>query len=705
MHKLYKFRQLLTPIILGLAAFFAVTGGYILHPNNISWLAGGFDPTTHYLGWEFYRFGPWEIPLGLNPNYGLEFSNSIVFSDSIPLFAVIFKALESLVMFSGPFQYLGIWTLICFVLQAYFSWLLIGIFSKNYYFQLFGTIILLFSPPMLARIANHAALVAHFLILIALYLYFSKNCKFKVLKWLSVIGVACLTHFYLLVMVLLVWGADLIDRQLRQNSFSLKRTLLEVATIFSGLYFLMWQAGYFSIDVGSAAARGYGFFRMNLLSLIDSRGWSYVLKAIPMPTDFGDGFNYLGLGGLWLFGFAVLAVLRKKIPLSKIVRSRYALTVLCILLSLFAITNNIGFGNKSFFIPLPDWIIAFASNLRGAGRMFWPAYYCLQLAALYIVMKSYAGKWLLWIILIAASLQIVDTSAGWLNIRKSLVNPIGSEFNSPLKSKFWDDASSQYKKVVRVPAKNISNQWEVFADYAAKNKKATNFAFLSRVDQEKLDNSNKQLLRVIASGSFDKDSLYIFENWKLNPMDIQFNASNDLLGYADGYVFLAPQWRLKSGQKDYIDVKVLDNLAPKVAAGELIDFSKKGNGRDLFLLDGWGYSEDWGTWSEGSVAIMRLPIPKGKTPSYIEMGLRAFVAPGHPIQYVEVLINGAFALSTQLTTFEDNKLRIPLTPDIQKSKFVTIEIKLKNPALAMQFGGAAGDSRMLGVGIKSIVYR
>ena len=134
MNKIYQIRHLFTPIILGLVGFFAVTGGYIFHPTNISWLGGGFDPTTHYLGWEFYRLGPWEIPLGLNPNYGLEFSNSIVFSDSIPLLAVIFKALESLFILSLPFQYLGIWTFICFILQAYFAWLLIGIFSKNYYF-------------------------------------------------------------------------------------------------------------------------------------------------------------------------------------------------------------------------------------------------------------------------------------------------------------------------------------------------------------------------------------------------------------------------------------------------------------------------------------------------------------------------------------------------------------------------------------------
>ena len=424
-----------------------------------------------------------------------------------------------------------------------------------------------------------------------------------------------------------------------------------------------------------------------------------------MPMDFGDGFNYLGLGGLWLSGFGLYTKLKGKISFSEMIKPHYALLVLCIFLFLFAVTNNIGLGNKNFLIPLPEWTIALASNLRGSGRMFWPVYYCLLLAGIYIVVKAYAGKQLFWILAIAAMLQVADTSAGWLSVRKGLMNSIGPEINSPLQSEFWGDAAGRYQKVIRVPGKNIANQWEVFADYAAKNRQATNFTFLSRVDQKKLDDSNRLLLASISSGTLEKDTLYIFESWKLNPLDIQFNSSSDLLGQADGYIFLAPQWRLRAREKEYWDVKILKNLAPEVSIGEVIDFSRNGLGRDLFLLDGWGYSEDWGTWSDGSSATMRLPMPMGIKPNHLEIDMRAFVAPGHPTQNIEIVINGILAKSAQLRSFESNKLSIPLMGDIQKSKFITINVKLKNPALAMQFGGAQGDMRLLGVGLKSLVYR
>ena len=79
------------PFALGLFVFWLVVGFSIVNPINIGWLAGGLDPTQHYLGWVFFRQGPWELPWGLNPNFGMSISSSIAFSDSIPLLAFIFK--------------------------------------------------------------------------------------------------------------------------------------------------------------------------------------------------------------------------------------------------------------------------------------------------------------------------------------------------------------------------------------------------------------------------------------------------------------------------------------------------------------------------------------------------------------------------------------------------------------------------------------
>ena len=147
------------PLFLGICACLLVVGPTALNPT-VLYLAQGVDPFKDYVGWVFFRYSPWTFPIGLNPTYGLEFSNSIVFSDSIPLMAFLFKAIR----FALPetFQYLGIWTLSCFMLQAYFAWLVLGLMTQNRWLKFFACVLMVFSPPMLWRVNQHAALICTF---------------------------------------------------------------------------------------------------------------------------------------------------------------------------------------------------------------------------------------------------------------------------------------------------------------------------------------------------------------------------------------------------------------------------------------------------------------------------------------------------------------------------------------------------------------
>ena len=57
--------------------------------NKTNWLYGSGDLTNAQLSWQFFQNDIWRFPLGKNPNYGLEISNSIIFTDNIPLFDFI----------------------------------------------------------------------------------------------------------------------------------------------------------------------------------------------------------------------------------------------------------------------------------------------------------------------------------------------------------------------------------------------------------------------------------------------------------------------------------------------------------------------------------------------------------------------------------------------------------------------------------------
>ena len=159
------------PLLFGSVFFYLIVGFGPLNPENLSWIFGRFDPPQHYLGWVFYRYAPWTFPIGLSPNFGMDISSSIVYTDSLPLMAIFFKLLSPIL--PQVFQYFGIWLLVCFLLQAWFSWKIISLISNNFWIIFFGTGLLSFSPPMFWRIytpsGTQASLVAHFLILAALF--------------------------------------------------------------------------------------------------------------------------------------------------------------------------------------------------------------------------------------------------------------------------------------------------------------------------------------------------------------------------------------------------------------------------------------------------------------------------------------------------------------------------------------------------------
>ena len=196
------------PILLGFAAFLLITGGKILRPTYTDWLMEG-DPATHWLGWQFFRYSPlFQWPIGANPNYGMDIGSSIVFTDSIPLLAFIFKPLN--VFLPDTFQYLGLWVLICFSLQSYFGWKLLTLFTQDEWLPLIGSVFFTLAPACLWRLHGHYALFGQWVLLAALYFYFTKN--FSIFRWVGLLAAVTLINAYLLVMVFVIYSGDLIQR-------------------------------------------------------------------------------------------------------------------------------------------------------------------------------------------------------------------------------------------------------------------------------------------------------------------------------------------------------------------------------------------------------------------------------------------------------------------------------------------------------------
>ena len=81
---------------------------FIVGFKNISffetqWLHYASETSVYHTGWNFFKNDVWRFPPGSNPNFGYPFGSSIVFSDSIPIFALFFKLFKSFM--PGNFQY------------------------------------------------------------------------------------------------------------------------------------------------------------------------------------------------------------------------------------------------------------------------------------------------------------------------------------------------------------------------------------------------------------------------------------------------------------------------------------------------------------------------------------------------------------------------------------------------------------------------
>lgn len=541
--------ELVTPIILGIAAFFLICGSRILNPQNIAWLANG-DPAQHYLGWVFFRNSEWTFPIiGLNPNFGLEISSSIVFSDSNPLFAILFKLLSPIL--PKTFQYFGLWILLCFILQAIASYKLVALISNNKIVNNLATLLFLFSPPFLLRLHGHFNLVGHFTILFALYFIFCEN--FKKYYWLLLLTISVLTHFYLFVMVFILYIFDLYNKYFVLKKINLKTLIKNLVTTLIFLGIITYSVGYFADNV-NASAEGFGHYKMNLLSIIDSgtiehsTQWSYIIKDIAVPSTFDyEGFNFLGLGILFLITSSITIIVNNYNDICIKIKQHKWLILLCLALFIYALSNSIAIATFEFTYYLPEIVLKFANILRSSGRFFWIIFYIIIFAFLSILIKYTNKNTTLIILSLAVILQIVDTNMAWRQIRKELMINPKYQWNTTLINPFWLNVPKHYIKLRHIPLGNNIKNWIDLSYYSAKNNLKTDAVYLARAQGKNFFKAVEHTKQIIINGTFETDSIYILDDENYNKA-LEFKKNNSeitkyhLYTKIDGFNVIAPNW-------------------------------------------------------------------------------------------------------------------------------------------------------------------
>lgn len=393
---LQKHRWSLTGALLGALVFLILYGVRVLDPTCVDWILNNAspDPAQHYLGWVFYRRSGWHLPyLGANYSAIYPYRTSILYTDSIPLLAVLGKLLGGVL--PARFQYLGLWGLFCYAMQGGLAQALIarvggvrpGDTAKNWASVLGAGVLVLF-PALNIRMFAHTALAANWLVLLALWLWLcaeqseNRPTAAKLCLWWGILGLLCAgIHLYYLPMVGMVLVAACVQRALEKRGPA--AVVLPVASFCGAALAELFVLGAFAANF-AGYSNGYlsGADLANLF--VPGLGASWEQEI------------YAGLGTTIAVVLALVWLLvQHKQAGAFFCRHKNVVIAALVLLVLDAIAatgNTVTFAGRTLFtVPIPQALMDFWAMFSSCARLAWLAGMLLAVAACGLVLRFWQG--------------------------------------------------------------------------------------------------------------------------------------------------------------------------------------------------------------------------------------------------------------------------------------------------------------------------
>ncbi len=401
--------------------FFALLLGYIflaitmpegfIHGTSSYWLSQHDDITQYIAGFNAYFSENWHFPLWSLEAFNYPIGTRSTFVDIIPLYAFLLKVFAPASAF--PFNPFGYWVGFCFMAQAFSAWLILKELKNNSWTLLCTlTLFLLFFPALLARI-GHISLMSHFIILMAFVLYIrSATNPFQPLVWTVLLSLAFYTNIYLFTMALTIFFATLLSCL---KTLPFKSQLIQFLTPLIILFASSWLTIFPLPQGGFAQDFGWGYYSMNLLAPFHGSAFFKIPNA-EMPGQY-EGFNYLGLGVLLLFAYALYLQRQKERDFWK--KHRYIVLALT-LFTLYAFSNKIYFGShKLISFSYPHFMDTLVHQFRASGRFFWPVGYAIMIFSVLMVAK-HGNKYKYVLLMLALFLQIADLKERYVLFKQTL---------------------------------------------------------------------------------------------------------------------------------------------------------------------------------------------------------------------------------------------------------------------------------------------
>ena len=555
---------------IGLLIYMVCYGPSLLDVTNDGWLLSGGDLMQHYVGWKAFRSSPWHFPIGMTDGLLYPDQTCVVFTDSIPLFAIFFKLLSPLL--PETFQYFGIWGALTFILMGGVSGVILRKFTKNPALCVIGSVFFSFSPYVIQRMYSHTALAANWIILLAIAIWVYKpwfnTFKRKTIAWTLLLVCGSLIHIYYIpmIMIFMIFSCvqDFLDepvpRRLRSGKqgwlWDIPMGVIAVAVDLVILY----SVGAFSATA-SMEDGGLGAYSSNLNVFINPLGKGIFLPSLPHNPGQDEGYGYLGLGILILLGLSAIlwagtfilfvlrsiksrndlgqkdsrsngghlagnpsagnafAVKRLLSALGGLIREHsFVIAMFLAWLAAFilALSPVITYGKETLrIIDYPDIILKVLNIFRSTGRFVWCCCYIFMFFAVVTLVNRI--RWFLIaapILLVTSIIQVADLGTYAL-ARGDMAS---SAYREPIiESERWEELAQGKEHLTYVPFSIIKTTYDddalyEFANFAVDHNMTVNFYMAARVYIPDRNERDGEVRQALAAGEGDTATLYILDS-------------------------------------------------------------------------------------------------------------------------------------------------------------------------------------------------
>ena len=535
---------------IGLLIYMVCYGPSLLDVTNDSWLLQGGDLMQHYVGWKAYRASDWHFPIGMTDGLLYPDQTCVVFTDSIPLFAIFFKILSPIL--PETFQYFGLWGALTYILMGGISAVILRKSTKHLSLCVIGSIFFSFSPYVIQRMYSHTALAGNWLILLAIAIWvykpFFSSFWRKTIAWTLLLVCGSLVHIYYIPMIMIFMIFSCVQDLLENNGWmwDLFMGIIAIGTDLLVLY----GVGAFSAAASMEDA-GLGEYSSNLNAFINPLGKGDFFKSLPHNPGQDEGYGYLGLGILILLAIAMILMIfcfvwhmfkgkhlknsrttpknckpdqakasqSSKIFLSFINRHSFSISMLLAWLAAFilALSPVVTWNETTILeISYPEFIIKLLSIFRSTGRFIWCACYILMLFAITAVIRHI--RWFASaaaVLTVTAGLQVADLDRYAMdrgdqaanNYRESIMKSVD----------LWDALAEGKTHLTYVPFSIIKTTYDdnalyEFANFAIDHDMTVNFYMAARVDINVRNERDAQVKQSLASYLKDYETLYILDS-------------------------------------------------------------------------------------------------------------------------------------------------------------------------------------------------